>query len=333
MHTPDRVVVGAARSHSNIAFIKYWGNRDEALRLPANGSISMNLAGLDSEVSVSFDPDLGHDLLTLNGNPQTGQPLDRVTRHLDHIRRLAGVTTRAIVTSSNNFPTGTGIASSASAFAALTVAACAALHVTMTETELSVLARLGSGSASRSIPGGFVEWYMGNDHQSSFAQSIAPATHWELRDIIAVLSTEHKPVGSTEGHRIANTSPLQNARVADAARRLEVCRKAILGRDFDALAEIIELDALMMHAVMMTSRPCLIYWHPETLAIIGAVRQWRSEGLACAFTIDAGPNVHVICESKHSEAVGRRLRAFPDVKTVYCAPPGGPTEVIPASFC
>ncbi|GAB4478402.1 MAG: diphosphomevalonate decarboxylase [Anaerolineae bacterium] len=323
-----RHMVAAARSFSNIAFIKYWGNRDNALRLPANGSISMNLAGIETVTTVQFDPTLRADTLLLNGKPADSPALERVTRHLDHLRRLAGVETRAAVESHNNFPTGAGIASSASAFSALTLAAAHALGLDLSERDLSILARLGSGSASRSIPGGFVEWYVGTDHATSFAESIAPAEHWDLVDLIAIVSTEHKAVGSTGGHVVAPTSPLQAARVADTDRRLGLCRRAILARDFEALTGVIEQDALLMHAVMMTSVPSLVYWQPATLRVIEAVRAWRAEGLAAAFTIDAGPNVHVITLSAHRAQVEAVLRALDGVQDVRTATPGGPAHLI-----
>ncbi len=317
-------IIATARACSNIAFIKYWGNRDSTLRLPANGSISMNLASLQTVTTVRFDTALPTDRLILDGREQSGEVLMRVSRHLDHIRALAGVQTRALVISRNNFPTGAGIASSASAFSALTVAACAALGLRLNERQLSALARLGSGSACRSVPGGFVEWHAGRDHDSSYAQSIAPPEHWALVDLVAIVSSAHKAVGSTGGHALAPTSPLQAARVADAPRRLNLCREAIRERNFEQLADVIEQDALMMHAVMMTSSPALIYWLPATLRIMQAVQQWRQAGLLAAFTIDAGPNVHVIAPAEFRTVLSERLRQIEGVDEVLEAAPGGP---------
>jgi diphosphomevalonate decarboxylase len=251
-----------------------------------------------------------------------------VGQHLDHVRQLAHSDLRAQVVSRNNFPMGTGIASSASAFAALTLAACTALDLELDEPRLSALARLGSGSACRSIPGGFVEWYSGEDHESSYAASIAAADHWEIIDLVAIVSREHKSVGSTGGHRLADTSPLQAARIGDAARRLDQCCEALLGRDFDSLADVIEQDALMMHAVMLTSRPALVYWLPATLRIIQAVQAWRARGTAVAFTIDAGPNVHLITFGTHRDEVLKLLSELEEVQTVLQAGVGGPAHVV-----
>jgi diphosphomevalonate decarboxylase len=316
---------------ANIAFVKYWGNRDDKLRLPANPSLSMNLAGLETETTVDFVDGLDHDEVTIGGEPQTGLPRERVAAHLDVIRTRAGLQKFARVQSSNNFPSGAGIASSASAFAALTLAAASAAGLNLTEPELSALARLGSGSAARSVPGGFVEWAVGQDGQpeSSYAFSIAPPEHWDLVDVIAIVSQKQKSVSSTSGHVLARTSPLQDARVAGAAARLQRCRDALLAKDFPRFAEIVEADSNLMHAVMLTSNPSIIYWEPITLAIIKSIRRWRAEDLPVCFTIDAGPNVHCLCQSQAAPEVERRLRSNLDVTRILLAKPGGPAYLKP----
>jgi len=325
MQTRSVTAVGFA----NIAFIKYWGNRDQRLRLPANGSISMNLAGLYARTTVTFDPALCcDDLFTLNGRVENAAALRRVGAFLDHVRGLAGKPLYARVVSENNFPTGAGIASSAAAFAALALAASTALGLHLEEVQLSRLARLGSGSACRSVPGGFVEWQAGHGDADSAAFSIAPPEHWALVDCVAVLKTGHKPVGSTEGHGLAGSSPFQAARVADTPRRLDACRSAIQHKDFAALAEIIEQDSNLMHAVMMTSNPPLFYWEPASLELMQAIRAWRKEGLPVAYTLDAGPNVHVICEAGAAPQVRQRLEGNPAVRQVLVAQPGGPARLV-----
>jgi diphosphomevalonate decarboxylase len=321
----------SAQASPNIAFIKYWGNRDDALRLPANGSISMNLGGLHTRTTVSFQPSLPFDELIINGHEVTGPALERVVAVLQLVRESAGFDAKAEVVSENNFPSGAGIASSASAFAALALAASEAGGLKLTETQLSRLARRGSGSACRSIPGGFVEWRMGQGDEDSFAISIAAADHWELADCIAIVSEARKSTGSTQGHARAGTSPLQSARVADAPRRLEICRRAILDHDFESLASIVELDSDMMHAVMMTSTPALHYLAPASLAVMGSVRNWRPEGLPSCSTVDAGANVHVICPAAHKDDVASRLRRVDGVKDVLTAVAGGPAHVVEES--
>lgn len=322
------MTTSTALAHPNIAFIKYWGNRDNTLRLPMNGSISMNLDGLSTRTTVSFQPSLPFDQLIINGREVTGAGLNRVAYLLDIIRGMADIHERAEVITENNFPSGAGIASSASAFAALALAGSKAAGLNLSEPELSRLARRGSGSASRSIPGGFVEWQAGTTDADSFASSIAAPEHWKLADCIAIVSATHKKTGSTEGHALAPTSPLQAARVADAPRRLDLCRDAILNRDFDALASIVELDSDMMHAVMMTSTPALHYWQPASLSVMQAVRQWRGEGLPVCYTVDAGPNVHVICPETEAHVVDKKLREIPGVSDVLAAKVGGAAKIV-----
>lgn len=290
----------------------------------------MNLAGLETVTTVEFTEGLKEDEVTIGGEAQTGTAKARVSTHLDHIRARAGIALQARVESRNNFPAGAGIASSASAFAALTLAGAAAAGLSLSEPELSALARLGSGSAARSVPSGFVEWplLVGDSPETSFAFSIAPPDYWALRDVVAVVSKSHKAVGSTGGHALASTSPLQAARVASAPERLRVCREALLARAFALLAEVVEADSNLMHAVMMTSTPPLYYWAPATLAIMKAVRAWRAEGLPVCFTIDAGPNVHCLCLAEAAPEVERRLREILDVKEILTAAPGGPARLI-----
>lgn len=311
-----------ALAHPNIAFIKYWGNREETLRLPANGSISMNLASLWTRVTVTWQEREGEDSLTINGEATRGATLQRVSAFLDLIRRQAGLYARANIASESNFPTGVGLASSASAFAALTLAATHAAGLTLDSASLSRLARRGSGSACRSVPDGFVEWYAGTDDADSYAVSIAPPEHWALVDLIAIVSTDHKAVGSSQGHVIAPTSPLQAARLADAPRRLDLCRHAILTRDFEALATVVELDSDIMHAVMMTSSPPLLYWQPVTIAVMQAVRAARARGTAVCYTIDAGPNVHVLCPESERDSARALLETLVGVQQVLESGPG-----------
>ena len=323
--------IASARAHSNIAFIKYWGNRDHTLRLPANSSLSMNLAALHTTTTAQWSADFPHDSLRINGEPATDAALLRVSAHLDVLRKRFGLDMPAQVVSRNNFPMGAGIASSASAFAALTVAAVAALGRRLPERELTTLARLGSGSAARSIPGGFVEWHAADDHADSFAKTIAPPDHWQLVDVVAILSRQHKRVGSTAGHASADSSIYQPARVETAAQRLDEAKQALKTRDFKRLAPVIEADSDLMHAVMMTSQPPLFYWQPLSLAVMQAVRGWReNDGLRVCYTLDAGPNVHCICVADDAHAVADKLRGLsPDIEIMASGGGGGAT-VLPS---
>jgi diphosphomevalonate decarboxylase len=282
----------------------------------------MNLGNLHSRTSVEFHPDLVQDELSIDGRSPGELAIQRVVRFMDQVRLLAGINVYARITSENNFPTGSGIASSASGFAALSLAASAAAGLEFDQRALSRLARRGSGSACRSVPGGFVEWKAGKDDATSYAISIAADDHWELHDCIAIVSKEHKETGSVAGHSLAGSSLLQGARVEDANRRLDLCREAILNRDFQSFAEIVELDSNLMHAVMMTSQPQLYYWQPVTLEVMQSVIKWRKEGIPVCFTIDAGPNVHVITTGENSSVVAANLNNIPGVIEVLVSRPG-----------
>jgi len=317
-----------ARAMPNIAFIKYWGNADNELRIPINPSISMNLDGLFTTTTVNWDESLNADTLTLNGQNSTDAALERVSIHLSLIRERLNMSHFAHVESTNNFPMGAGIASSASAFAALTMAAVDATGETLSEAELSTIARRGSGSASRSIPSGFVVWHQGDSHESSYAESIASPSHWNLVDVIAVVDEGHKKTGSQAGHKTAPSSDLQNARVKGAQARFDTCKQAIFDKDFDTFAEVVEYDSNLMHAVMMTSRPALFYWKPATLTIMEEVRNWRSNGINVCYTLDAGPNVHCICLAEHADTIKANLATIDGVKDILTARPGGATTIL-----
>ena len=318
----------AALAHPNIAFIKYWGNRDHTLRLPANGSLSMNLGALFTKTAVTFRDDLKNDVLTVNGGEMTGPALMRVSAFMDAVRKLAPDAGYAEIVSENNFPMGAGIASSAAAFSALALAASSASGLNLKENELSRLARLGSGSACRSVPDGFVEWDPGQDDADSYAVSIAPASHWDLVDLVAVVSGEHKKVGSTAGHGKADSSPFQAERVRTAPDRVKACREAILNKDFDALAEVSERDMTMMHAVMMTQVPPLFYWEPASLRLVKQVRAWRAVGVPCFATLDAGPNVHVICPADAADEIRGLIEKTDGIREILSSGPGGKAELL-----
>ena len=320
--------IALAAAHPNLALVKYWGNRDESLRLPQNGSLSITLAGLHTVTRVRFNSELTADRLDLQGRPADPRALERVVRHLDLVRDLAGIRAAAEVTSASDFPTGAGLASSASAFAALSVAASQAGGLRLNPTELSRLARRGSGSACRSIFGGFVEWTAGQDDQTSFASSLAPPEHWPLADVIAVVHPGEKAVGSSEGHRLAGTSPEQARRLEGAEARLDECRNAILARDFPALAAIVEDESDLMHAVMESSSPPLHYRRPESYALMSAVRAWRSAGSNVCYTLDAGPNVHCICPLAEAAEIEARLRRERVVQRVITAGIGGGARLL-----
>ena len=318
-----------ALAHPNIAFIKYWGNQDDTLRVPMNSSLSMNLAALSTTTSVEFLPGLRQDELFIDDQPANQKALQRATAFLDILRaRMPQKHLKARVVSHNDFPMGAGIASSASAFAALAAAASQAAGLGLNEMQLSRLARRGSGSACRSIPSGFVQWHAGTSDEDSYAFSIAPPNHWQLVDLIAIVSQEHKSIGSSQGHTLAASSPLQAARVADCPRRLEICRTAILKRDFATFAQIVELDSNLMHAVMLSSSPSLLYWEPTTISILKKVQAWRADGLPACCTVDAGPNLHVLCPVENADELEKMLQGITGIENILRSEPGSGVNIL-----
>ncbi len=313
-----------ASAGSNIALIKYWGNRDDEMRLPMNGSISMTLDIARTATTVAFDQTYEEDQVSIDGETVQGAARERVSKFLDGVREMADTDLPARVVSRNSFPKGAGIASSASGFAALATAATKALDLRLSDRELSILARLGSGSACRSIFGGFVEWVAGARHPDSYAFPLAPSEHWHLVDVIAIVSAGHKEVGSTEGHSLARTSSFYAARLAQLQDDLPAIRGAILNRDFTLLGTVAEREALSMHGVMLTSCPSLLYWNAGTVEVMEAVRRWRREGVEAYFTMDAGPNVHVLTVPPFAEAIRESLMQIEMVeRCIVCGPGEG----------
>jgi diphosphomevalonate decarboxylase len=284
----------------------------------------MNLGNLATRTRVTFDDALQVDQLIINKNAAQPEAVQRVSQFLNIIREMAGITAKAHVISENNFPMGAGIASSAAAFAALALAGSTAARLSLNEKALSRLARRGSGSASRSIPAGFVEWLAGESDVDSYSVSIADETHWALADCIAVINAEHKVTGSSAGHTLADTSPYQAVRLQTAPQRISHCREAILKKDFDQLALVTEMDSNMMHAVMMTSTPALFYWQPASIKIMQEIPQIRAKGIPVCYTLDAGANVHVITEEIWMERVTQLLAVVPGVQSVITSNVGGP---------
>lgn len=318
----------AARAHSNIALIKYWGKRDAALNIPAVGSISVTLDALSTETRVSFGDDLVRDELRLSG---VTADATRVSAFLDIVRHRAGITQSALVESSNDFPTGAGLASSASGFAALAVAACAAAGVDLGERELSILARRGSGSAARSIFGGVVELHAGirGDGTDSFAEPMLSPADWPLSIVVAITELGEKSVNSTVGMGESSlTSPFYPAWVETAETDLAGMRTAIAARDFTRVGELAEYSCLKLHALMMSTRPALLYWNAATVAALHVVRELRAGGIPVYFTIDAGPQLKALCLPDHSAAVADALGQVPGVRETRTSALGGGARLI-----
>jgi len=312
-----------AKAPANIAFIKYWGRRDEKLRLPVNDSISMNLSGIYTLTTVEFLPNLKSDEIEVVGEKISNEGKERIIAHLERIRRLAKIKTFAKIKTKNNFPKGTGLASSASGFAALTLAGAVAGGLNLSLKQLSILARQGSGSACRSIPDGFVEWKAGDSSETSYAYSLYPPEWWDIRDIVAIVGEAAKKVSSSEGHVLAESSPFYRSRILGMKKKIRELKRALKRKDFEKFGEIVEEEAINMHAVMMTSKPPLFYWLPKTMEIILKVGDWREAGIPVYFTIDAGPNVHLICLKKDVKEVVKRLKKLKIKKIIVNKPAKG----------
>lgn len=308
-----------ATAHSNLALVKYWGKQNSALNLPAVGSISITLGDLTTRTTVQFDPQFNRDMLMLNGVRAEAGKEERVSTFLDLVRRRARTNHHARVTSENNFPTGAGLASSASGFAALTLAATAAAQVPLSPEQLSILARQGSGSAARSVFGGFVEMIAGEkpDGSDSYAVQLADENYWSINVIIAITTDQEKQISSTEGmNRTASTSPFYADWISSSKQDLEKMRAAIAGKDFQKLGEITEHSCLKMHGLAMSAKPGIVYWNAVTISVIHAVPELRRKNLQCYFSIDAGPQVKIICQSKDVERIENFVKQIPGVKGV-----------------
>jgi diphosphomevalonate decarboxylase len=310
---------------TNIALVKYWGKRDTALNLPAAGSLSLTLDGLGTRTTVRFSDALDADRLVLGGAAADARATARVSAFLDRVRARASLRARAEVTSANDMPTASGLASSASGFAALAVAATRAAGLTLAPSELSELARLGSGSAARSIFGGLVEMAAGDraDGRDAVAAPVAGGEWPELRLVVAVTSEAAKAVGSTEAmERTARTSPYYAAWLASVPGDLADARDAIAARDLPRLGAVAERSALRMHASALAADPGILYWSAATVAALETVKALRAAGRAAFFTIDAGPHVKVLCADADAPAVDEALRRTPGVLRTVVASPG-----------
>ncbi len=322
-----------AIANSNIALVKYWGKRNEKLILPQNSSISITLGDLNTITTVDFDKKYKQDVCFLNNKKlKDGKELKQIVKHLNLIRKISGIKHKAKMASKNNFPTAAGLASSASGFAALSLAASKAAGLNSNLTELSILSRMGSGSATRSCMGGFVEWKRGTkkDGTDSKAQQIVPPGHWpQFRIITTIVSTTKKKISSRVGmQQTVKTSPLYSLWLKTIEKDLKNVKRGILKKNLTLVGRTAEQNCLKMHATMMTTNPPIIYWEPETIKIIKSILDWRNAGLEAYFTIDAGPQVKVICLEKDVPGLKKRLKKIKGIKKIIDCKPGGDPKII-----
>ena len=304
-----------AEARPNIALIKYWGKRDTDRNLPSTGSLSITLDALCTRMTVELDPELAGDALTVNGKPSQNM-LPRVSRCLDQV--LGEHRVPASISSSSNFPIAAGLASSASAFAALVVAADAAAGLQHTTLELARTAGGASGSAARSLYGGFVELQTGVDEIK--VKTILAGAEWPLQVVVAINAESAKPISSGEAMTLsAQSSPFYAGWVEQQDADLDIARAAVLKHDFASLGAIAEHNCLKMHSVMWSSRPAIVYWNAATIASMETVRQLRAAGLPVFFTIDAGPQVKAVCTTDVVAEVQEALSATPGVIDTMCS--------------
>jgi diphosphomevalonate decarboxylase len=301
-----------AVAHPNIALVKYWGKADVERNLPAVGSISITLDTLTTTTRVRLDPELDRDELVLDGRPASGERTTRALFCLDLFRRHRPDLAPVLVESKNSFPTAAGLASSASGFAALVTAVNAVLESPLGADELAEISRRCSGSAPRSLYGGYVELALDGD--GTKIRPILDRREWPLEVVIAITSKAAKVVGSTEGMELTRTSSdFYGSWVASSPDDLAAARTAIAAHDFEALAAVSEASCLKMHAVAMAAQPGLIYWNGATVECLHRVRGLRRQGVPVFFTIDAGPQLKAVCDPGSSDQVAAALAEIPGV--------------------
>lgn len=312
------------RAHTNIALIKYWGKENEELIIPMNNSLSLTLDAFYTETRVTFDESLKSDELYLDDTIQDFTALKKVKTVLDLVREKAKIHTKAKVESYNHVPTAAGLASSASGLAALAGAASLAADLDLSNIELSKLARRGSGSASRSIYGGFAEWQKGTDHDSSFAVPVDDAA-WDIGMLFIIVNDKKKDVSSREGmRRTVETSPFYQGWLDSLDNDLSEMKQAIKNQDVHQVGAVAERNALKMHATTLGANPPFTYWSPDSMRAMEAVKELRKQGYSVHFTMDAGPNVKLICrQSQLAEIKSLLLSEFHETQLIEAKPGPG----------
>lgn len=306
-----------AQAHSNIALVKYWGKKDEGLRLPRNSSVAIALDEAYTLTTVEFDEKYESDEVELIGEGFEEDEKEKVKKHLDRVRKLAGITTKAKVVSQNNFPKSAGMASSASGFAALSMAAAGSAGLHLSEREMSVLARNGSGSASRSIPGGVSVWYTAETNEESYAERIDFPDDWKIKVLLVMADdTSAKKVSTTDGMAMAPSSPYFASAVKEAELNIERLKDAMQQGNWRAFGKVIEDECYRLHTICMTQTPNILYWRGVTIEVFQALYRLREQGLEAFFTVDAGPHVHIIAKDQDVDKIKLELAKLQGIKKV-----------------
>ncbi|TPR25546.1 diphosphomevalonate decarboxylase [Apilactobacillus micheneri] len=310
-----------ARAHTNIALVKYWGKKDEKLIIPNNSSISLTLDEFYTETTVNFDDNLHQDIMYLDNKKVNS--IKSITNFMDIVRNLSNINKFAKIISYNHVPTSAGLASSASGFAALAAATSKAAGLNLNDKELSKLARRGSGSATRSIYGGFAEWKKGTNDKNSYAVSIQNPVKMDINMIAIILDNQPKKISSRKGMKISvNTSPYYNAWEKQTTKDLETVKDAIYNNDFTALGKTAELNSMRMHSLTLSSDPSYLYLNKDSLLVINHIKALRDKGIECYYTMDAGPNVKIICQSKNIKKIKSELLQSFDEEKIKISKPG-----------
>lgn len=317
-----------ARAHTNIALVKYWGKANEQIIIPQNSSLSLTLNKFYTDTVVKFQPKLKQDRMVINHHPITEST--KISSVMDIIRQLLGKNVYADIKSINHVPTSAGLASSASGLAALATAASKAAGLQLTRRELSRLARHGSGSASRSIYGNWVEWQRGYNDQSSYAFPIPAPRLNHIQMIAIILKKTPKKISSRAGmRRCVKTSPYYHAWTKVTAQNLAQAVQAIQNQDFTSLGRIAETNAMRMHALTLSADPPFTYFTGKTLEVLKIVHHLRTLGIECYYTIDAGPNVKIICKSHDSRLIKNYLSRYFKSKQIIISGPGPGAQILP----
>ncbi|ANZ58196.1 diphosphomevalonate decarboxylase [Fructilactobacillus lindneri] len=311
------------RAHTNIALVKYWGKENEALKIPTTSSLSLTLDKFYTDTEVTFKNELAADQIIFNGEAVKGNKAKRITNFLNIVREMAGKNIFAEVKTSNNVPTAAGLASSASGFAALAGAASKAIGLKLNKKELSRLARRGSGSATRSIYGGFVEWQKGFGDQTSIGVPFIEKVDWNIHIVAILVNKSEKEMTSTQGMKISkDTSPYYVEWKKLCKRDLKNIKIAIKAHDFSRMGKIAEENAMRMHALTLSADPDFTYFDADSLKVMKLVHNLRQRGIECYFTMDAGPNVKILVEDHNLVSLKQELKKDFDEDKIIVASPG-----------
>ncbi|MCU0852349.1 MAG: diphosphomevalonate decarboxylase [Thermoplasmata archaeon] len=303
---------GSAKAHPIQGLIKYHGLKDEALRIPFHDSISVATAPTESHTTIEFG-DFKKDRASVDGKLLSGRELERVASVVDEVRKRARLKAKFRMVSENNFPSNVGLGASASGFAALAVAASAAAGLRLSQEELSVVARRGAGSATRSVTGAFSRWKAGFEDSESYAYQIT-SEDFQMGIVVALIPAYKQ---TENAHKAVLTSPFFHSRLAFVHGALAEMENAIRRRNIEKIGSLAERDSLILHGITMTSVDEMMLWRPETVKVILEVRKMRSEGVPAYFSIDTGATVYVNTKPRLVKEVEGRIKSL-GIDTITC---------------